>query len=141
MGRSNKNILNSFCAYFQGCMINLFLLILFCIAIAIVVIIQFDITDFKLECNLCQEDIDRWNDIWLEFSYGYISGYILFVLTVILPYILNRRKIKKGIYLKIESIENILKSILKGFAENTKLSAEDLGEANIKKNLLVKRLE
>lgn len=133
MDKSDVNTSNSFCTYFQKSNINIVLLFLFCISIASVVIIKFDITDFKVKCNLSQGDIDKWNDILLEFSYGYISGYIFFFLTVTLPYILNKVKIRKGIYWKIESINRILKSILKGFAENTNLSAEDFGKANVKK--------
>ena len=133
MDKSDVNTSNSFCTCFLKSNINIVLLILFCIFIASVVIIKFDITDLKVKCNLCQDDIDIWNEILLEFSYGYISGYILFFLTVTLPYILNKIKIRKGIYMKIESINSILRSILHSFAENTDLSATDFGDENIKK--------
>lgn len=133
MDKSDVNTSNSFCSYFQKSNINIILFFLFCISIASVVIVKFDITDLKVKCNLCQGDIDRWNEILLEFSYGYISGYILFFLTVTLPYILNKRKIRKGMYIKIESINSILRSILHNFAENTDLSATDFGDENIKK--------
>ena len=113
--------------------IDIFLFILLIIAISTIIIIQFDITSFKFKCYLCQETINKWNGIWLEFSYGYISGYILFLLTVTLPHFLNYRNIKKGIYIKVGTIENTLNSILGCFAEGTGLSATDFDKENIKK--------
>lgn len=119
--------------WFQKYKIDIFLFILLIIAISSIIIIQFDITSFKFKCNLCQETVNKWNEIWLEFSYGYISGYILFLLTVTLPHFLNYRNIKKGIHIKIEAIGNTLNSILKCFAENTGLPTTDFDKENIKK--------
>mgnify|MGYP000016760230 CR=1 FL=1 len=129
IGHSNIFIKHCLLIKYKWMDITFAIVILLCFWVVLAV--GLDCKFLKIPCNYDSKTISNINTILLNLSYSYIAGCIFYFLSVTLPRYKARRTIRKGINIKMQSIQKALNDILQCFAEGTKLSAKDCSKKNI----------
>lgn len=98
----------------------------------VVIVVGLDCSTLKIPCNYDSKTIGNINTVLLNLSYSYIAGCIFYFLSVTFPEYKKREIIRKGIKIKMRSIQKTLYKILQCFSEGTQLSTKDCSKENIR---------
>lgn len=98
----------------------------------VVIAVGLDCSFLKIPCNYDSKITDNINTVLLNLSYSYIAGCIFYFLSVTFPEYKKRKIIRKGIEIKMQSIQKTLYNILQCFSEGTQLSTKDCSKENIR---------
>ena len=92
--------------------LNLLLGVLAIASIFIIIIVGLDITSLKHTIN-DKDFADNMNKVLLNISYSYITGYLVYSLSVLLPHYFNKKKIRGVVEQKYETIKGKLKDSIR----------------------------
>ena len=98
----------------------------------IILAVGLDCSSLKIPCNYDSKTIGNINTVLLNLSYSYIAGCIFYFLSVTFPRYKARKIIRKGIEIKMQSIQKTLYDILQCFSEGTQHSTKDCSKENIR---------
>ena len=114
--------------YFKNKCINRCLFLLAIVCLFVLFVIGYDINCFLFHID-DEDSAQRINQLWLNLCSSYITGYFVYLLTLLLPHSLRKKKISSVLYDKFETIkakiEHSVKSIYLEDDENKPIPSKD----------------
>lgn len=100
--------------------------------------IQLEIDWLMIIINLSQNVCDNINRLYLNLSYSYVAGYIIYLLTIYFPKKFEKKRLQPIFKQKIHDIKNGFNCILLEFSRNTEIKNGYMEIENARKVLMSK---